>query len=73
MRPAEDQVVEIEELPEEDEITSDDFVVIIDCNGDLKGIIVPENLMSDPPPEISKILNMYGIDDIHSIEVETIH
>ena len=50
MRPAEDQVVEIEELPEEDEITSDDFVVIIDCNGDLKGIIVPENLMSDPPP-----------------------
>jgi hypothetical protein len=73
MRPAAEQAVEIEELPEEDEVSSDDFVVIIDCNGDLKGIIVPATLMSEPPPEVSKILQMYGIDDIHSIQVNTIH
>lgn len=57
----------------EDDFNDDDYGFIIGPNGELKSIMLPEELMEDPPKEIKKILKIFGIKDIHSLEPKTLH
>lgn len=56
-----------------DEFAADDFGFIIGPDGELKSIMYPEHLMEDPPEEIKMILQIFGIDDIDTIENRTLH
>jgi hypothetical protein len=51
----------------------DDFGFIISSEGELKSMMIPEELMNDPPPEIEKILNIFGIKNIHTLDNRTLH
>ena len=51
----------------------DDFGFIISSEGELKSVMIPEELMDDPPPEIEKILNIFGIKNIHTLDNRTLH
>jgi hypothetical protein len=51
----------------------DDFGFIISSDGELKSMMIPEELMDDPPPEIEKILNIFGIKNIHILDGRTLH
>jgi hypothetical protein len=51
----------------------DDFGFIISADGELKSMMIPEELMDDPPPEIEKILNIFGIKNIHTLDNRTLH
>jgi len=51
----------------------DDFGFIISSEGELKSMMIPEELMDDPPPQIKKILNIFGIKNIHTIDNRTLH
>ena len=51
----------------------DDFGFIISSEGELKSMMIPEELMDDPPPEIEKILNIFGIKNIHTLDNRTLH
>jgi hypothetical protein len=65
----------VEEIPEDDDddFNDSDYGFIIDSNGDLKTMMLPEDLMEDPPRSIKKILKIFGIKDIHQFEPRTLH
>ena len=65
----------VEEIPEDDDDDFDDtdYGFIIDANGDLKTMMLPEELMDNPPSSIKKILKIFGIKDIHQFEPRTLH
>lgn len=65
----------VEEVDDEDDgdFNETDYGFIIDANGALKTMMLPEDLMGDPPPEIKKILRIFGIKDIHQFEPRTLH
>lgn len=63
----------IEEIEEEDECNADDFGFFIGPDGELKSMIIPEHLMSDPPEAVVLILKLFGIDDINSVGERTLH
>jgi hypothetical protein len=61
------------EVDEQDDYEEGDFGFIIGADGALKSLLIPNNLMEDPPIEILKILKIFGIKDIHSIDSRTLH
>lgn len=64
----------IEEMEEdESEFSIDDFGFIIGPDGELKSIMYPEHLMDDPPEEIKMILEIFGIDDMNTLENRKLH
>ena len=65
----------VEEIPEDDDddFNDNDYGFIIDANGDLKTMMLPEDLMEDPLRSIKKILKIFGIKDIHQFEPRTLH
>ena len=65
----------VEEIPEDndDDFDDTDYGFIIDANGDLKTMMLPEELMDNPPSSIKKILKIFGIKDIHQFETRTLH
>ena len=65
----------VEEIPEDDDddFSDTDYGFIIDANGDLKTMMLPEELMDNPPSSIKKILKIFGIKDIHQFEPRTLH
>jgi len=65
----------VEEIPEDDDddFSDTDYGVIIDANGELKTMMLPEELMNNPPSSIKKILKIFGIKDIHQFEPRTLH
>jgi hypothetical protein len=65
--------VEIDEIEEKIEIESDDFGFILGPDGSLKSFMIPEELMDELPEEVQLILDMFGIDDIHSLDTRTLH
>jgi len=73
--PNETQVanLEIEEIEEDDDFCKDDYGFVLGPNGELKSIMFPENLMSEPPEEVTKILSLFGIDSIHELENRVLH
>lgn len=58
---------------DEEDFEEGDFGFIIGANGELKSMMLPEELMEDPPLEIKRILKIFGIKNIHQIEPRTLH
>lgn len=50
-----------------------DYEFVISANGELKSIMIPEDLMEDPPKSVARILKIFGIKDIHSLTSGTLH
>ena len=65
-----DKIVEIDET---EDLGPGDFGFIINPDGSLKSIMIPENLMEEPPEEVQIILEMFGIEDVHRLENRTLH
>lgn len=63
---------DLEEDFDEDDFSTDDYVFIVGPDGKLKTLIIPENLMEDPPTEISAILELFQIEDIHDLGNQTL-
>lgn len=63
----------VEEIEEEDDFSADDFGFVIGPDGELKSMMIPTHLMSDPPEEVVLILKLFGIDDINSVGDRTLH
>jgi hypothetical protein len=66
-------IVSIEEYEEDSDLGPDDFSFVISGDGELKSFMIPEHLMDDPPEEITLILKLFGIDDIHELGCNTLH
>jgi hypothetical protein len=58
---------------EEDDYDENDYGFIIGPDGELKTLMLPEDLMDDPPPKVRKILKILGIKNIHQMEPRTLH
>lgn len=67
------QQVDEEIDADDDDFNDDDYGFIISANGELKSMMIPEDLMEDPPKEVRRILKIFGIKDIHSLEPRTLH
>lgn len=62
-----------EELFDDDEWDDGDYGFVVGPNGELKSLMLPEDLMEDPPIEIKRILKIFGIKNIHQLEPRTLH
>jgi hypothetical protein len=71
-RPSNSEIEEIEEQDFLDNISDEDFVLILDSNGDLKTILLPESLTETIPKNLVQILKVLGIDN-HNLQSRTIH
>jgi len=71
-RPSKNEIEDVEELDFLDNIGDEDFVLILDSNGDLKTILLPESLTENMPKNLVQILKVLGIDD-HNLQSRTIH
>jgi len=56
-----------------EELENGDYEFIITADGELKSILIPEDLMDDPPKSVKKILKIFGITDIHLLNNSTLH
>jgi len=50
-----------------------DYEFVISASGELKSILIPEELMDDPPKSVKRILKIFGISDIHLLNNSTLH
>ena len=50
-----------------------DYEFVISASGELKSILIPEDLMDDPPKSVKRILKIFGITDIHLLNSGTLH
>lgn len=72
-KPTEHQEVDFDDVYEQ-EIEDDDFGFIVDANGDLKSVFLPDNMsVSDLPESVQKIFELFGIDDPDRLDNTTIH
>lgn len=71
--PKEENYIDVEVDDEGFDFEDGDFGFIIGSDGELKHMMVPDDLMDDPPIEIKKILKIFGIKNIHSIDSRTLH
>jgi len=71
-RTSKSEIEDVEEPDFLDNIGDEDFVLILDCNGDLKTILLPESLTENMPKNLVQILKVLGIDD-HNLQSRTIH
>jgi len=56
------------------DIADDDYVFVIGPNGELKQVILPDDLPFESPKNVSKILKMFKIWDIELLDGnDTIH
>lgn len=60
-------------VDDNDDYDGGDFGFVIGANGELKSIMIPEELMDDPPKEVKRILKIFGIKNIHQLEPRTLH
>lgn len=54
-------------------IEEGDYEFVISADGELKSIMIPEDLMDDPPKSVKRILKIFGISDIHLLNASTLH
>jgi hypothetical protein len=72
--PKQEEYIDIEVDEDDlDEYDESDFGFIISSSGELKSMMIPDLLMEDPPIEVKKILKIFGIKNIHTIDSRTIH
>lgn len=67
------EILDEEEFDDEDDFDETDYGFIINADGSLKTMMIPEDLMDDPPMEIRRILKIFGIKNIHTLEPRTLH
>jgi len=65
--------VENTEFEDDEEFGENDFGFILGPDGNLKSFVVPKHLMADPPEEVLLILKLFGIDNVHDLDNQTIH
>jgi hypothetical protein len=69
-----EEILETEELIDDFEDFDDgDYGFIISSNGELKSMMIPEDLIDEPPSKVRRILKMFGIKNIHQLEPRTLH
>lgn len=56
-----------------EEFEDGDYGFIINSHGELKSLLLPEDLMEMPPLQVRKILKIFGIKNIHELEPRTLH
>lgn len=56
-----------------EEFGDGDYGFIINSHGELKSLLLPEDLMEMPPLQVRKILKIFGIKNIHELEPRTLH
>lgn len=64
---------EVGEEELDSEYDPEDFGFIIGPDGKLKTLVIPEELMQDPPKEVLEILKIFGIDNFYDLENQTLH
>jgi hypothetical protein len=62
-----------QEDDEDDELEDGDYGFIIGPDGELKTLMIPEDLMGDPPNSVKRILKIFKIESLHHIEPRTLH
>jgi hypothetical protein len=62
-----------EDYEDDEDFTDEDYGFILGPDGELKSLMIPEDLMENPPKKVLKILKILGIKDIHDIEPKTLH
>ena len=64
-----------EETQDEDdeELEDGDYGFIIGPDGELKTLMIPEDLMGDPPNSVKRILKIFKIENLHYLEPRTLH
>jgi len=68
-----EEFIDIEAEDDEIDYEDGDFGFIIGADGVLKSMMIPDDLMEDPPKEIQRILKIFGIKNIHTIDSRTLH
>ena len=72
--PKQEEFIDVEVDEDDiDDFADDDFGFIISSTGELKSMMIPDLLMDDPPAEVKKILKIFGIKNIHTIDHRTLH
>lgn len=69
----EEQISDLAEVYE-GELGDDDYCFVIGPDGELKTVMLPDNLPFKTPKNIEKILKLYGISDVSNMSgIETLH
>ena len=70
------QAIEFEEvdtdLIDDDEVTEEDYGFILDAEGNLKSVFMPEHCM-ELPESVKEICKVFGIEHPNQIYLHTIH
>lgn len=53
---------------DDEDIADDDYVFVIGPNGELKSVLVPDDVPFELPENVARILEVYGITDIDEID-----
>lgn len=62
------------EIEEVTDFEDGDYGFIVSPEGELKHVYLPEDFMLDPPPQVKKILKIFGIKDINqATPIDTLH
>lgn len=68
------QLAVVDEFSEEEynsqEITSEDYGFILDGNGELKSVFLPDNVPFRAPKNVNKILKIFGVVDVQRFDSE---
>lgn len=67
MNQSHEQEYDVEDIYDQ-EITDDDYGFIFDAEGNLKSVFLPDNVPFKTPKNISKILKIFGINDLENID-----
>ena len=52
------------------DISNDDYGFILDSNGELKSIFLPDNIPFKAPKNVNKILKLFGINDVDNVDID---
>ena len=55
----------------EDDIDDDDYVFVVGSDGELKQVLLPENVPFKAPKNINKILRIFGVHDVSNIDKDS--
>lgn len=63
------QEEQIDELAEmfDDTLGDDDYCLIVGPDGELKSIMVPDNVPFEVPEKVAQLLSVFGITDVSNI------
>jgi hypothetical protein len=66
------QLAVVDEFSEEEyvsqEISNEDYGFILDANGDLKSVFLPDNVPFRAPKNVNKILKIFGVVDVQRFD-----